>query len=429
MQYPPIGNITINENTTAAQFVVYLFSLAISIGAFVAVIMMIMAGIEWITSTGNPSKIESAKGKIANTLFGVAVLIGCYIVLNTINSQLTTVKIDDLYCDHGIVIKVTTPDGKEKQKCVDSNVSDIEKEYGGPISSTIAWKFPKDYLLKVYTYSEINFKGTITQIDCNDGSCSGNIAGAKSIYFVLNIPGIYLYDSTNYQPGAKGYPFFTSTSISDLATTSTQFENSTESLEIVNYPEKDNIYYFAVVFTDPTYTGRCAFIGENVPNMGSHSDNYTDTIGNNTLSSLIVVRTNYDESVVNKERGKVILYSKTNCSESGLKKEEIKSCTIEVDSGTPQSLQNIKDLEGEDCKKWDFASGADRVQSFEITGDIGIVLSTSEKDKGNENTYCQYYDKKDLEGGTCHSSIIDEPHIYSVGGGISPKSIIILPKN
>ncbi|MFA5729809.1 MAG: pilin [Candidatus Paceibacterota bacterium] len=437
IQYPEIGGITINENTSAATYIVYFFNLAIALGAFAAVIMMVMAGIEWVTSSGNPSKIESAKGKIANTLFGVAVLVGCYLILNTINSQLIAVKIDDLVCDHGLVVTVLqTSDKKQKTKCIDSNLTDIEKSVGGTILNT-TWKVPEDYLLRVYLYSETDFKGTITQIDCKSGTCSGNIAGAKSIYFLLNKPGIYLYDDNSYTPRVKSYPLFTSISISDLSDKN-EFDNFTRSIEIINPDQtKQQIKYSAIVFKDPKYQGRCAFVGQSVTDMDDYIEGYyTDSVGDDEISSIIVAKSNLSQEVINENRGKIILYSKVNCGKTGEDPtNQIKSCAIDIKSYSP-GLRNIFGVTGL-CVPGvpdkatglypGFVKGTDEVMSFEITGSAGLVLSTAEEGARDSGTYCKYFSKDSMKEGTCYDSIIDT-HIFTFGG-ITPKSLIIIPEN
>jgi len=418
MQYPEIGGITINENTSAATYIVYFFNLAIALGAFAAVFMMVMAGIEWVTSSGNPSKIESAKGKIANTLFGVAVLVGCYLILNTINDQLLTIKINDLKCEHGITVSVKqASDDKIKQKCIDASQTSIEDT----IISTLSWNFPEDYLLRAYLYSEPDYKGTITQIDCKNGPCNGSIAGAKSIYFLLNNSGIYLYDDNSYTPRVKSYPLFTSTSIPDLSKTNS-FDNFIRSIEIIN-PDQDKqqLQYYAVVFKDQNYQGRCAFVAQSVPDMDTgYSGYYTDAVGDDEISSIIVAKSNLNKEAISQKRGEIILYTKVNCGKSDTDPtKQIKACHIPITSvGSGQV-----DI-SESCSE--FIKG-DEVMSFEITGAAGLILSTSKKQAGDEKTYCMYFNKESLGGGTCLSSILDT-HIFTVGG-TTPQSYIIVPEN
>jgi len=423
MQYPTIGGITISETTTAAEYIVYFFNLAIAMGAFAAVIMMIMAGIEWVTAAGNPSKIESAKGKIANTLFGVAVLVGCYLILNTINNQLLSIKIDDLKCEHGITVSVRqASDNKIKQECIDSSQTNIEDT----IVSTLSWNFPEDYLLRVYLYSEPEYKGTITQIDCRTGSCNGNISGAKSIYFLLNNAGIYLYDDNSYTPRVKSYPLFTSTSIPDLSKTNS-FDNFIRSIEIIN-PDQDKqqLQYSAIIFKDQNYQGRCAFVGQSVSDMDAgYSGYYTDAVGDDEISSIIVAKSNLNEEAISQKRGEIILYSKVNCGKSDTDPtKQIKACHIPITSVASGQVDISESCYG--SAETAFKEG-DEVMSFEITGAAGLILSTSKKQAGNEQTYCMYFNKESLGGGTCLSSILDT-HIFTVGG-TTPQSYIIVPEN
>lgn len=96
MQYPEIAGITISSATTAADFVVYFFNLAIAVGAFIAGGVLFAAGIEYVSARGEPAKIESARSKIKNAFLGLIILLASFMILNTINSQLTNVKISQL---------------------------------------------------------------------------------------------------------------------------------------------------------------------------------------------------------------------------------------------------------------------------------------------------------------------------------------------
>lgn len=420
IEYPTIAGITISESTSAAEYLIYFFNLAVAAGTFIAVIMVIMAGIEWVTSSGNPGKVESAKSKLTNTVFGVMVLLGCYLVLNAINPQLTNIKIGDLSCEHGIVVLAKqASDGKIDQKCIDSNQTDIVDT----ILSTVKWSFADNYLLKAYTYPQTNYAGTPTEYDCSSGTCSGDITGAKSIYFVLNKPGIYLYDDNSYKPGVKSYPLFTSTSIADLAG-SNSFDNFTKSIEIVNPDQAvEPVQYMAVVFEKQNYKGRCAFVAQSVPDMDQAPNGYyTDNVGDDTISSIIVAKANLDQATINEKRGEVILYTKTYCGKSTTDStSQIKACHIPIYNAS-EGQKNILEY----CKGQGFVSG-DEVMSFEITGAAGLVLSTSELNAGSSLTSCEYFNKSSLNEGTCKTSIRNSS-IFTVGGEI-PKSFIVLPEN
>lgn len=70
-----------------------LYILAISLGALFAVIKIAIAGVKYSTSGDNASARSSAKNDIYGALFGLAILLATYIVLNQINPSLTSLNI------------------------------------------------------------------------------------------------------------------------------------------------------------------------------------------------------------------------------------------------------------------------------------------------------------------------------------------------
>jgi len=393
----------ISKDATAAEFVMYFFNLGIAIGAFIAVVIIIMAGIEWMTSDGNPSKIESAKDKIKNTLLGVVVLVGCYLILDAINPSLKNIKINKLYCSQGIAVMAkSSVNGVEKtaQTCVTKTTSTLKDI--GEIVSTLDWNFLKDTLLSVYTYSGENFTGTMTEFSCENGGCSGNfgdISGAQSIYFLWKTPGLYLFNQTNYKPGSI-FPILASSSIDNLS--SVGFDNLASSIKIINpNPGKDNSYYQGIVFDGPNYTGKCSFLAKNISDLSVDGGGYYPTpIKNGTLSSIIVAKTSFDQDVaVSEYTGYVTLYNKPSCPNET--SEEVKKCELRTFGQNP------------------LPSGCDsrNIMSLSITGRYGVVLISN---KGE----CRYYDTYSLDKEVCQSKL---PTAIYDPAGTYPVSYILFP--
>lgn len=110
MEYPVIAGITISGTTTAAEYIIYFFNLSVAVGAFIAAVVLAMAGVDYVSSQGEPAKIESAKSKIKNAFLGLTILLGAFIILNIINPQLTNIKIDQL--ENNFNQTVVVPEGK-----------------------------------------------------------------------------------------------------------------------------------------------------------------------------------------------------------------------------------------------------------------------------------------------------------------------------
>lgn len=101
VDYPVIGGININDpNITASQFIAYLFYLMIAVGSLIGVIVLIVAGLEWVSAYGDAKVINSAKKKITAVFTGLIVLFTSYIVINTLNPAILDVNIESIDDDY-----------------------------------------------------------------------------------------------------------------------------------------------------------------------------------------------------------------------------------------------------------------------------------------------------------------------------------------
>ena len=89
--YPTIpGAPAITGDSTLAQYVQYFFVVEIEIGGIIGVISIVIAGIQILIAAGNPTAISAARERILDSVLGIALLMLSFIILNTINPQLTT---------------------------------------------------------------------------------------------------------------------------------------------------------------------------------------------------------------------------------------------------------------------------------------------------------------------------------------------------
>ena len=79
-----------------ALYVKYLVNLFIWIAGILALAGLIYGGILYLISTGKPDRMVSAKNQISAAFFGLLILLSSYLVLNTINPQLTELKLEPL---------------------------------------------------------------------------------------------------------------------------------------------------------------------------------------------------------------------------------------------------------------------------------------------------------------------------------------------
>src|SRR3989338_3117607 len=92
------GNIIPGSCTNPCPFGNYLniiIKLVIGIAAVLAMVMIVMGGVEYMTSDLISSK-EAGKDTIRNAILGLLIALGAYLILNTINPQLLSVCLDKL---------------------------------------------------------------------------------------------------------------------------------------------------------------------------------------------------------------------------------------------------------------------------------------------------------------------------------------------
>ncbi|KKU94496.1 MAG: hypothetical protein UY26_C0001G0048 [Candidatus Jorgensenbacteria bacterium GW2011_GWA1_48_13] len=75
-----------------ADYIKNIYIYGVSIAGILAVGVIVFGAIYYAVSGGNPDKQRDAKSMITGALWGVALLLGSYLILNTINPQITTLS-------------------------------------------------------------------------------------------------------------------------------------------------------------------------------------------------------------------------------------------------------------------------------------------------------------------------------------------------
>jgi len=205
-QYPEIAGKTITQETTPAGYVVYFFYLVMALGSVLVFITLVMAGIDFVTAGGEPSKISEGKKKIMSAIIGLVVLLSAFLILNSINPELLNIKLEKLECSAGIPVVIQDADGKKTEQCISADIKNIE----GEIIETKEWSFSGCLLKEAYFCSEPDFRGACNKVSDPKSqyyTCQPNyefknstsLNGIKSIRFVWRSPGVYLYNSTGFE--------------------------------------------------------------------------------------------------------------------------------------------------------------------------------------------------------------------------------------
>ncbi len=87
----PTGD-TLTSCTSVTGMIKYAYDWGISLGGMAAFISLVIAGFQYLTSVGDSRKMSEAISRIQSAFFGLILLFSSWLVLNTINPELTTLK-------------------------------------------------------------------------------------------------------------------------------------------------------------------------------------------------------------------------------------------------------------------------------------------------------------------------------------------------
>jgi len=90
IQVPIGGQKSVQINMPwIAEYIIAIYKYSIGIASILAVIMVMIAGLIYLTSAGNPQRIGQAKNIIIGAISGLVILLSSYMILNLISPRLT----------------------------------------------------------------------------------------------------------------------------------------------------------------------------------------------------------------------------------------------------------------------------------------------------------------------------------------------------
>jgi len=87
----PLGT-NITPATQFHELIRYLYEWGIALGGIFVFIVIVKSGIEYLTSMGDPGKMSKSLESIKSAALGLILLLSSWLILNTINPQLTTLR-------------------------------------------------------------------------------------------------------------------------------------------------------------------------------------------------------------------------------------------------------------------------------------------------------------------------------------------------
>jgi hypothetical protein len=79
-------------STTITQFIKDVLDIVITIGVPIAVVMIIIAGLRFVTAGGNEANISRARTMLLWTVIGTAVLLGAWLIATAIQGTIDSIR-------------------------------------------------------------------------------------------------------------------------------------------------------------------------------------------------------------------------------------------------------------------------------------------------------------------------------------------------
>jgi hypothetical protein len=84
------GGTELTDASTLPHLIQYIYEWGIAIGGLATFIALVSAGFQYLTSAGDPTKMGEARSKVTSAILGLTLLLSSWLILNTINPELTT---------------------------------------------------------------------------------------------------------------------------------------------------------------------------------------------------------------------------------------------------------------------------------------------------------------------------------------------------
>lgn len=190
-------------------FVNYILRLCLAVCAFLIFGIMVWAGYEYITSSGDPSKNSDSKARIIQAFLGMLILLGAFLILNTINPELTKLKLDTN--TSGVIVQGTgeetilVPVAIENMGAQKTHIADSQGNLTQVPFVPELIKIPVSYRTstEITLYSSPNFSqnSTIKIIKETDWNCDTKVCttpypsqytkGSMTVLWLL--PGVFIF--------------------------------------------------------------------------------------------------------------------------------------------------------------------------------------------------------------------------------------------
>ncbi len=98
-KYIPLENIPglqSGESVELSTYLAAIYRAGLILASVLSVLMIVIGGIQYMTAGGNPGRLGDAKDRIWQAILGLLLVLGSYLILNTINPDLVKMELSSM---------------------------------------------------------------------------------------------------------------------------------------------------------------------------------------------------------------------------------------------------------------------------------------------------------------------------------------------
>ncbi len=235
------------EKPELKHYIGYIFTFVMGIAGAIALLSFILGAIRYMTAAGSPEAMSTGTDRMKGSIFGLVLLLVSYLIMQTINPQITKGTITQLGRLPGLYL--VSQDQKERLPCPEV-MFDTQPTLDAGFK-TISYDCTEGLPLLIFKYPQKELEGTPLVETKRCGNTTNINSGSFTVAY--ETPGVYFY-LTPCEPGNNFRSLATTSSMNEMDQI---FNKKTKSIEIINDP--DNGIYYGVVFHESIdFRGKCS---------------------------------------------------------------------------------------------------------------------------------------------------------------------------
>ena len=172
--------------TNLAEYVRYIFNFTVAIVGLIAFGVLIVAGIGYLTSAGQPEEAKKSKKRIQAALLGLLILLFSFLIITTINPYLATFSLPGLTKVPVTEVATSTP--------ISEPTADIYEKIRTLVNALLA--------AVTAIPSQVNsLNSLIGQCDCSNAAsmciCGSGSNGSYNLNYYGSCNALYCYNATS----------------------------------------------------------------------------------------------------------------------------------------------------------------------------------------------------------------------------------------